>query len=157
MVKLYLSIVAIFIVLVNEEAYYHHWILILVNGTTPETRGGTADASKHGSPQLHETRDTISLVAGDRIHNVVSSINKNGQWLISRLEVRRGELEQLTIFPCRSIRKTRGVVVSTTSSPNPPTANWPSPIKKSGNQVGILNILLPFSIFLQTFVTLSYM
>lgn len=57
-------------ILINE-------LLTIVNDNDnyTETRGGTADASKHGSPQMHETRDTVSPVVGDRAYNV-SDIQK---------------------------------------------------------------------------------
>lgn len=55
-------------ILINE-------LLIIVNDKYTETRGGTVNASTHGSPQMHETRDTISPVAGDRAYKV-SSIEK---------------------------------------------------------------------------------
>lgn len=57
------------------------WSYIVKDKYT-ETRGGTANASKYGSPQMHETRDTISPVAGDRGYNV-SSIEKANHWLFS--------------------------------------------------------------------------
>ena len=55
-------------ILINE-------LSTIVNDNYTETRGGTADASKHGNPQMHETRDTISPVAGHRAYNV-SDIQK---------------------------------------------------------------------------------